>query len=804
MLLIRRIEITNFVCFDQIEIEPSRSSEKPLTVIRAENGSGKTTLLRAIRWGMYGEKGLPGNQSHFSLHPAGWQPDASGIETSVAILFETDGSSRNHPEGEPRNTVYELRRSVTTVAKQPSRQGEPDFRRMSEEAQLLIQEPDGSWLPYEPGVDRVIEELLPWALQDFFVMDADEAADYVGGSENKVLDRRAVIAKTSFAVGALLGLDVFEKATGRVRTISNEFGRAATKAAGSRELSEKQAELDQLRGKVATLEENLENNRHDKADVEDRLTRARGRLEALIGSLGAHDQLKERLKENETQRKLADNERRKAAGALSTELAAIELMASLAAREVTDVRDVLQPLYDDGSIPIRHLVFVQSLLEKGTCVCGQDLTSQSEHRQHVQHIVEQSSGKEEKANYLAQVLHAANMLHRHKEGEEWEIRCAEHGRAISDLEVALDDLVQVKRDINAKLDAIDNENVERTRGEIDMLEGQSARIERELVSDQRSLEHDRKSIHQLEGIIRSGQRRQQQARDLETYQETANALVHILEQAYGRIREDQVRELSSEMNDLFAKMAANVVDDEEVEEDRHKATLRMIAKVGLRPLEGAPGEYEIFALNGRGRSMPPTEINGASRRILALSFVLGLCKVSRTSAPLVADSLLNFMSGSVRTNTLRITAETASQPILLLTGSDLESQSEVQLAARYAGAMYTLTGQWQHTAHGGDVVNQTDARQVSLLCQCGPRAFCNVCERQGQADGSRTAQLQPVPAKTCKLRHLATLETVDFTPARRLYRQQVLTWGTGAWVACARAEAFHSPARTLSCSDRAR
>lgn len=734
MLLIRRIEITNFVCFDHIEIEPSRSSEKPLTVIRAENGSGKTTLLRAIRWGMYGEKGLPGNQSHFSLHPAEWRPDANGIETSVAILFETDGSSRNHPEGKPRNTVYELRRSVTTVAKEPSKQGEPDFRRMSEEAQLLIEEPDGSWLPYEPGVDRVIEELLPLALQDFFVMDADEAADFVGGSENKVLERRAVIAKTSFAVGALLGLDVFDKATARVRTISNEFGRAATRAADSKELSEKQAELDQLRAKAAKLEENLEKNRHDKADIEDRLTRARGRLEALIGSLGAHDQLKERLKENETQRKRADNERRKAVSALSGELAAIELLASLAAREVTDVRNVLQPLYDDGSIPIRHLAFVQSLLEKGTCVCGQDLTSHSEYKQHVQRIVEQSSGKEEKANYLAQVLHAANMLHRHKEGEQWESRRAERGRTVADLEVELDDLAQVKRDIDAKLDAIDNENVERTRGEIAMLEKQLGRIERELVSDQRSLEHDRKSIHQIEGTIRSEQRRQQQARDLETYQETANALVHILDQAYARIREDQVRELGSEMNELFAKMAANVVDDEEVEDDRHKATLRMIAEIGLRPLEGALGEYEIFALNSRGRSMPPTEINGASRRILALSFVLGLCKVSRTLAPLVADSLLNFMSGSVRTNTLRVTAETANQPILLLTGSDLESQNEVDLAAHYAGATYTLTGQWQHVTQGGDVVNQTDARQVSLICPCGPREFCNVCERLGQAE----------------------------------------------------------------------
>ncbi|MDD9983497.1 MAG: hypothetical protein OXU81_19430 [Gammaproteobacteria bacterium] len=534
-------------------------------------------------------------------------------------------------------------------------------------------------------------------------------------------------------MGALLGLDVFDGATGRVRTIAAEFGRAATKAARSKELSEKQDELDRLSTKVEKLEERLDKNRHDKADIDGRLSVARGHLETLIGSLGAHDQLKERLKENETQRKRADNERRKAAGALSGELAAIDLLASLASREVADVRTLLQPLYDDGSIPIRHLAFVQNLLENGTCVCGQDLISHSEYREHVQHMVEQSSGKEEKANYLAQVLHAANMLYRHRTGEEWEKRRVEREASLGNLDGEISELTQAKRDIDGKLAKIDNVDVERTRGEIDMLENQSDRIEREIVSDQGTVEEDRKSMHELQGIIRSEQRRQREARDLGMYQETSSALVHILEQAYARIRDDQVRELSTEMNALFGKMAANVVDDEAVEDDRPKATLRMIEKVGLQPLEDTPGEYEIFAHNSRGRSMPPTEINGASRRILALSFVLGLCKVSRTLAPLVADSLLNFMSGAVRTNTLRITAETASQPILLLTGSDLESQSEVDLVERYAGATYTLTGQWQHTGQGGDVVNQTDARQVSLLCSCGPREFCNVCERQGQA-----------------------------------------------------------------------
>ena len=733
MLLIRRIEINNFACFDQIAIEPSTDPKRPLTVIRAENGSGKTTLLRAIRWGMYGEKGLPGTASQFSLHPAEWSPDENGIRTEVAIQFETDGSSRDHPEANATSTAYQLRRSVTTVAKETNRVGEPDFRRIGEEATLLIKASDGSWPPHDAGVDSVIAELLPLELQDFFVMDADEAADYVGGSENKVIKRHDVIAKTSFAVQALLGLDVFEAASDRIRKFAMEFGRAATKAVGNEELGRKQAELDLLRTETEKVEKQVEDDRHARTDIEGRLRESQAKLETLVGNIGAHDELKKGLTDNRVRREKGNNRRRRAFDALSKELGAIDLLGSLATREIALTRETLQPLYDDGSIPIRHLVFVQSLLEKGMCVCGQDLSSQGEHRQHIENMIAQSSGKEEKANYLAQALHAANTLHRHKEDADWDNRCSEHESEIHDLDEEIRDLDTMKRDIDAKLKTIDDDEVEVTRGEVVMLEKQLETIDRNLGANQETLRRSRRQINELDGTIRNARRRQSEAHDHETCQEAATVLARILDRAYATIRDDQVKELDQEMHRLFDNMAANVIDDEPVEDDRHKATLRMIANVGLRPLEGDVREFEIFALNSRGRSMPPTEINGASRRILALSFVLALCKVSRTHAPLVTDSLLNFMSGSVRTNTLRVTAETASQPILLLTGSDLESQNEVDLVARYADATYTLTGQWQHMDHGGDVVNQTDARQVSLVCKCGPREYCNVCERHGQA-----------------------------------------------------------------------
>ena len=82
------------------------------------------------------------------------------------------------------------------------------------------------------------------------------------------------------------------------------------------------------------------------------------------------------------------------------------------------------------------------------------------------------------------------------------------------------------------------------------------------------------------------------------------------------------------MVDRSTALAANVSDEDFEEVQRNKATLRMIAEVGIRPAGLNEENFEIYALNRRGRAMPPIEINGASRRVLALSFVLALCQSS--------------------------------------------------------------------------------------------------------------------------------------------------------------------------------
>ena len=724
MIRLRRIDIQNFACFHHIVVTPSVNQEKPLTIIRAENGSGKTTFLRAVRWGMYGEKGLPGaNTKRFSIHPADWRPDDSGIVTKVEIQFETDGSTRVHAGTGGAASLYNLTRTVTTIPSPAEREDEPDYRRVREKEQLMKKVPDREWVPI-PHPKQVIEELLPWGLREFFVMDADEAADFVGGSENKTIARRDVIAKTTKAVQSLLGIGVFKEATRRVNRIEREFGSEATKAVGDKDLTALQEELEGYRREKTRLDGDLRDQRRQRSELSDDLRRAHDDLETEVKGVGAAEQLDERLRETRRRKRQIATRYGTTLLRLAGQLESINLLGALAGPMVKRAHHELKPLHDSGAIPLRHLQFVRELLEEGICVCGQDLSIDSTHRQHVQERISKTSDQERRAEYLGRVYDATHALIRGSQGMEWRDRT---GQVIQDTVSLRDDLSQLareQREINADLDRIDEDKIQMIRDKIDALETQLATVDRNLAHNDMALPPLKEQILSLEKRIRHRTRKERVAADKRASEALAGVVATILERAYRTIESDQVEELSQRMNRLFAKMAANVSDDDVANAEANKATLRMIAEVGLRSVDDAGGDYEIYAFNSRGRVMPPIEINGASRRVLALSFVLALCMESNTYAPLIADSLLNFMSGAVRRNTLLATAENSSQPILLLTGSDLEGQDVVDITTGYAAATFTLTGQWDVVGEGGggDVLNYTVKRQVAVICECGPKA----------------------------------------------------------------------------------
>src|SRR5207244_2426227 len=126
---------------------------------------------------------------------------------------------------------------------------------------------------------------------------------------------------------------------------------------------------------------------------------------------------------------------------------------------------------------------------------------------------------------------------------------------------------------------------------------------------------------------------------------------------YRRVATDQIAALSDRMNSLFRDMIAAASDE-------------VIHRVGIK--ESAPEEYEIFAQKRNGDPLHvATMVNGASRRALAMAFIVALAEQSGTRAPTVCDSLLNNTSSSVREGTFSVTVNNSSQPVLLMTRDEI-------------------------------------------------------------------------------------------------------------------------------------
>src|SRR6266567_4504579 len=203
------------------------------------------------------------------------------------------------------------------------------------------------------------------------------------------------------------------------------------------------------------------------------------------------------------------------------------------------------------------------------------------------------------------------------------------------------------------------------------------------------------------------------------------------------IQSRQVKELSNVMNRIFRDVIGATSESN-------------FSEVGLRAVRGGIGpivQYEPYSLDGDGNDKPLAMANGASRRALAVSFVLALAETTGSRVPFVADSLLHPFAGGVlrRLVSYLVDGRRVGQPILFGHTHDFSDEEIRQSLIDASGMTYTITSE----AHvGGDVVRAAPHRQhsrQSVICGCGIDEYCNICEHTGYANDIRLTRRADSP-----------------------------------------------------------
>ena len=227
--------IRNFKLLRNIDLDFSTRQNTPLTVIRAENGSGKTSTLQALRWALYGAKGL--EESSVRLSPADW-PDGKPCTISVEIDFSHTLVSAVGDRALTKETRFMLKREVV---ERPT----GDIPNREQERINLYEKTDSGSDPIE-GPEARLAQMLPVEMLDIFFTDGDSALTFISAQLGETTKRDQV----KEAIRSLLGLELLENVSKRIKNGQSTVNRKISRQTASDELADVSTKLTGHKGQT--------------------------------------------------------------------------------------------------------------------------------------------------------------------------------------------------------------------------------------------------------------------------------------------------------------------------------------------------------------------------------------------------------------------------------------------------------------------------------------------------------------------------------------------------------------------------
>ncbi|MEV5556347.1 AAA family ATPase [Nonomuraea wenchangensis] len=722
MIRFHSLTVQNFALYPEAHIKFSTDPARPLTVIRGENECGKTTLMRAFLWVLYGEQGLP--EMKEVLHPIRpvWSDDQP-VQTTVELLFEVR-SNRNAAN-------YKLVRHATTS----STGGRVKY--YGEEVKLYFRNiSDGSWDSADSqSLALLMRRYFRPELRDFFFIDADKAVQFVGGPEG-AHDDSVMRSMTTQSINNLLGLDSLRGSVERLSRRHNYHIQQAGQDSGNAQQEQLAAHLRELEDKKDHTTKELEAFQLQYASVDKDLHEYEGKLKADIARLTASTEINQQVSDAQDRLSALLEQR---ASLISSLSACVDrdprLSSFLMLRAIHAVFRRLQPMKRQGLIPPSEITLLPRLLNDGKCVCGVSFAEHPERKAFVERRLADSENYQQSAQFLDNVLNCAQRLGNQAIGRSG-------GAWIEDVEGYRQNLGNLDQDINnirSELDvlkekqrdaahALEGAAYEERDRHVQELRGIHRQLGERIAAKEKELKDINTSLRSASEKIRTllaGQRRSQDLRDRA---EVCADLETLLSSALYAIESKQVEELSNSMNRIFRDVIGAT-------EDSH------FSKVGVRTrarIASSQNDYELYAKDGK-QDKPLGIANGASRRALAVSFVLALAETTASSVPFVADSLLHAFSGGVLRRMVRylVDGQRVGQPIIFGHTHDLMDDEIRQDLIEAAGRTYTVTNQ-SHV--GVDVVRAAPSRingRQTVICECGINEYCHICEHVSYATDPR-------------------------------------------------------------------
>ena len=708
--------IKNFKLLENVDLTFSTDSQQPLTVIRAENGSGKTSILYALRWAMYGARGIP---TGMRLTAAA-KPPGRPVTVQVRAEFTTTDP---YSGDEVR---YRLIRSCEETP------GEDDrFQRNPDQLRLLRRTSDGEE-DIEDGKEGLIRKLLPLNLADVFFTNGDDVQRFISSGQQADRERQKAVHS---AIRQLLGLDDVEATEKHLSNIAKNLKRELADDGGE-ELQAANAALEVIQGRVAADEDELDIIRERIVRVDEQIRADERELDGIRG-IGDLDTIQARIRELEGDlSQLGTQEggiRRQMKEVLQSEALSWRMIGP----QLQQGLGILDDLADRKVIPGAAIEVLTDRLELGICICGEDLGEGSAHHQHIEDLIKQQREVAPELQRLSTVWHLA------RNSSSVQRAAIAAGRSFDEIGADLRQQYTGCRDVQRRKQAdlesererrtqIDAERVRTLTDRIKQNAGKRSGFDRRYGEVEGRLQGLEEEARLLDERVRKAEAETTLNKTIRLRSVVAYDLLELAQGTLGSLKSDYVQRVSARMNELFLDIVGSDPD----------AEAAVFTGVTIND------RFDIVIHTQGGKTLDADyELNGASQRALTLSFIWALMEVAGREAPRIIDTPLGMTSGAVKHRMVELltspadAAGLAYQVVLLMTRSEIRDIED--LLDERAGSVSTLSCSKDYPV---DLVNEWgDGAPTVRSCACDHRQICSVCTRRKDDNTRFTVRQEVTP-----------------------------------------------------------
>ena len=364
-MILQRLIMNDFRQFEKKNnrIDFAPIGKKHVNIIFASNGVGKTTILAAIVWCLYGGKKLPyGDLSDQFLNKNSFEKLNEGEEITVDVILSF----------EDRKKKYVVTRGVV-VSKINGKQLNKDF--------FLEVTIDNQVQHY---AQQRIDTVLGSAMKEYFFFDGEGIGKLADSSRPELIQK---------GIKNVMKIDTRQSALDLIKEAKKTFDKESTRIqtnSGIKDIPEERIDKidDMLEATNKKLEE-TKNNRDTFERILQEINKDLLKIKDIKKEAEEKQNLENMLKKTEKDLEDLSYEQK--------ELITKKAYLALSNDALTNVSSILEEKQRKGELPLlgigKH--FIEELLQKHRCICGEEFTDGDEHYQHLKDIMDSATAKSE-------------------------------------------------------------------------------------------------------------------------------------------------------------------------------------------------------------------------------------------------------------------------------------------------------------------------------------------------------------------------------------------------------------------------